>query len=58
MIIETDSHLIHRNINLKWIQERTKLTHIDIAMLFHKHFVCDSCYELYKVCEELNQLAY
>lgn len=58
MLMELDQHLLLRNLNLKWVEERVDFCHIDIAMLFHRHYVCDSCYELYKACEQLNELTY
>lgn len=46
MLIECDLHLLSRNVELKHlsIRDRINFTHLDSAMLFHKHYVCDSCY--------------
>ncbi|CAD8061259.1 unnamed protein product [Paramecium primaurelia] len=60
MLIECDLHLLSRNIELKHLQIRNRInfTHLDSAMLFHKYYVCDSCYQLFMACDELIQLEF
>lgn len=43
---------------MPFIEERVNLQHVDIAMLYHKFHVCQSCYTLYLACDGLMNLEF
>ncbi|CAG9313536.1 unnamed protein product [Blepharisma stoltei] len=55
MITETDQILRERGINLKWL-DRSVYRQVDIATVYQDCTVCEYCYELYSLNQEVKNL--
>lgn len=55
MLFELEDHLKHRGKELSWLENR-EYRHVDKATLYQRFQVCEDCFKLYTVSQELKTI--
>ncbi|CAG9322875.1 unnamed protein product [Blepharisma stoltei] len=55
MLFELEEHLKHRGKELSWMENK-EYRHVDNATLYQRFQVCESCFNLYTITQELKNI--